>query len=136
MRVVLDTNILISAVFWRGSPYKVVLNALKSKYSLYLSHQILDEIEEKLRVKFKFPDDKIQEHIEILRAYGEIIRPIVKLNVIKADADDNKILECAVSCGADYIVSGDNHLLDLSEYKGIKIITAKEFLGLVGNSRE
>ena len=131
MIVVLDTNILISAIFWRGTPYKVVLNALKKKYSLYLSPKILNELEEKLRVKFKFPEDKIKNHIEILIEYGEIIEPTVNINIVKEDPDDNKVLECAVSCNADYIVSGDRHLLNLKGYKGIKILSAKKFLDLV-----
>ena len=131
MIVVLDTNILISSIFWRGNPYKVVLNALKKKYFLYLSDEILDELEEKLSLKFKFPEDKIKVHIEILREYGKVIEPTVEINVIKEDPEDNKVLECAVSCNADYIVSGDHHLLKLKEFKGIKIVTAKEFLDLV-----
>ncbi len=130
MKAVLDTNILISAVFWRGAPYNIVLNALKNKYSLCLSQEILTELEEKLSLKFKFPKDKIEEHIWILREYGQIIDPAIKIDIIKEDPDDNRILECAVSCNADYIVSGDRHLLKLKEFKGIKIVTAKDFLDL------
>ena len=130
MIVVLDTNILISSIFWRGSPYKVVLNAIRKKYYLYLSGEILDELEEKLSLKFKFPEDKIKDHIGILKEYGKIVEPTIKVDIIKEDPDDNKILECAVSCNADYIVSGDHHLLKLKEFKGIKIVTAKEFLDL------
>ena len=131
MIVVLDTNILISAIFWRGNPYKVALNALKKKYSLYLSNEILNELEEKLSLKFKFPEDKIKDHIGILREYGRIIEPSIKIDVIKDDPDDNRVLECAVSCNADYIVSGDKHLLKLKEFRGIKIVKAKEFLDLL-----
>lgn len=131
MIVVLDTNILISSIFWRGLPYEVILNALKGKYSLYLSTEILNELEEKLNLKFKFPEDKIKVHIEILREYGKIIEPTVKVDVIKEDPDDNRILECAVSCNADYIVSGDHHLLKLKQFKGIKIVTAKKFLEII-----
>lgn len=130
MIVVLDTNILISAVFWRGAPYKIVLNVLKKKYSLFLSSKILSELAEKLRIKFKFPEDKIKGHIEILMKYGEIIEPIVEVDAVKDDPTDNKVLECAVSCNADYIISGDQHLLKLKEFNGIKILTAKEFLNL------
>ena len=128
MIVVLDTNILISGILWRGSPYRVLLNALNKKYSLFLSPKILNEVEEKLRIKFKLQEDKIAEHIQILTEYGKIIEPNLSVDIIKDDPDDNKILECAVSCKADYIVSGDSHLLDLKEYKGIKILSAKDFL--------
>ncbi|MEK6984198.1 MAG: putative toxin-antitoxin system toxin component, PIN family [Nanoarchaeota archaeon] len=131
MIVVLDTNILISAIFWRGNPYKILQQGLKKNYSLYLSSAILNELEEKLRIKFGLPQDKIEEHIQILTEYGNIIKPIVKLNAVKDDPGDDKILECAISCKADYIVSGDNHLLELKEFRGIKIITAIQFLDLI-----
>ncbi len=131
MIVVLDTNILISSIFWRGLPYEVTLNALKKNYSLCLSTKILNELEEKLNLKFKFPEEKIKAHTGILREYGKIIEPTIKFDVVKQDPDDNMILECAVSCNADYIVSGDQHLLKLKEFRGIKIVTAKEFLEII-----
>lgn len=131
MKVVLDTNILISAIFWRGNPYKVLHAGLDQKYLLTLSTEILNELEEKLRLKFVIPEEIIEEHIEILTEYAEIIQPVVKFDVIKEDPDDNMILECAISCKADYIVSGDEHLLKLKKFKGTKIVTPKEFLDLV-----
>ena len=131
MIVVLDTNVLISAIFWRGAPYKIIVNALKKKYSLCLSTEILNELEEKLRLKFKFPENKIEDHIEIIKEYGIIIRPTVRTNAVKEDPDDNKVLECAVEGKADYIISGDNHLLKIKEFNGIKILTPKEFLDSV-----
>jgi predicted nucleic acid-binding protein len=63
-------------------------------------------------------------------SFTRVVNPGIKLNVIKsADPDDNKILVCAVACGANYVVSGDAHLLELKEYKGIKIITPKSCAG-------
>lgn len=75
MIVVLDTNILISPIFWRGLPYDVVSNGIKGKYTLYLSAQILNELEEKLRSKFQFPEEEIKKHIEILIHYAAMINP-------------------------------------------------------------
>lgn len=63
--------------------------------------------------------------------YAIVIQSDMKLFVVKKDPDGNKILECAVSSNSDYIVTGDKHLLDIKEYKGIKIVTAKQFLELV-----
>ncbi len=131
MNVVLDTNILISALFWRGTPYRVVLSALQGKYSLCLSRSILLELEEKLKLKFKFPQSKIKDLLTILSSYSIIVKPSKKLHVITEDPDDNKILECAIACKAKYIISGDRHLLHLKQYKGIRIISANEFLKLL-----
>src|SRR3989338_5372606 len=113
MRVVLDTNVLISAIFWRGSPYKVLLSALKKEYQFYLSSAILGELKEKLTAKFRYPEDKTKEFLSLLSEFGNIIEPAIKLSIIKDDPDDDRFLECAVSCKADFIVSGDNHLLKL-----------------------
>ena len=63
-----------------------------------------------------------------------IVKPTEKLNIVKDDPDDNKIIECAVEGSADYIISQDNHLLNLKEYKGIKIIKPEEFLSLISNN--
>ena len=62
--------------------------------------------------------------------YSQITEPKIKVNVIKEDPSDDKVLECALSCKAEFIISGNKHLLELGEYKGIKILTPKEFLEL------
>ena len=135
MIVVLDTNILISAVFWRGNPYNIVRYGLLGKYSLYISTDILNETEEKLRIKFGFPEDEIEEHISILIEYSYIVEPSEKINIIKDDPDDNAVLECAVASKAEYIVSGDRHLLKLKEFRGIKILKPKYFLTLINKEQ-
>ncbi len=131
MKVVLDTNILISAIFWRGNPYKVVRGGIKRDYVLCLSKPILAELKEKLTEKFDLPSEQIDEQINILIEYSEIVEINVEINAVKNDQDDNMILECAVSCNADYIISGDRHLLKMREYKGIKIISPAEFLEII-----
>ena len=65
---------------------------------------------------------------------SEIVEPSVKIDIIKDDPDDNKILECAIAGNVDCIVSNDKHLLKLKEFKGIKILTPKEFLSLMGKN--
>jgi len=126
--VVLDTNILISSVFWRGQPYQVVLAAIQKKFTLCLSPSILRECEEKLRNKFRFPEEKLKKFMGLLISASERIVPLLKIDAVKSDAKDNHIIECAVTARADYIVSGDHHLLDLKVYQGIQILSAKQFL--------
>jgi putative PIN family toxin of toxin-antitoxin system len=95
---------------------------------LFLSKEILDEVEEVIsRKKFGFTEQKISSALEAILSFCEI-NPGIKVDVIKSDPDDNKILEFAIACKASYIVSGDSHLLDLKEYVTIKIINPKTAL--------
>lgn len=127
MRIVIDTNVVISGVFFGGMPRKVLTAVVNESVSAYASKEIVDEyngiIQEMISRK--------QGHIDIsiltpLIQYMEIIEPETRVKVCR-DKDDNKFIECAVDAKALYIVSGDKDLLDIEEYKGIKVITAKEF---------
>ncbi|MBI3412744.1 MAG: putative toxin-antitoxin system toxin component, PIN family [Candidatus Aenigmarchaeota archaeon] len=126
-RIVVDTNIIISSIFWRGHPYEVVIGGLLRGYQLVTSAVILDETVDKLRNKFHFPEEGIQQLVDILLTHSHLIEPASKFDVVR-DKNDNKIIECAFDGKADYIVTGDLDLLSLKEFRGIKIITAKEFL--------
>lgn len=86
-RVVPDTNIIISAVFWSGKPYQVVVRGLKGEYQLVTSPEIIDEVVEKLRNKFSFPEDKIGEHVNILLTLYHVINPSAKLDVVRDKSD-------------------------------------------------
>ena len=125
-RVVPDTNIIISAIFWSGKPYKVISNGLKGEYQLVTSPEIIDEVLTKLRTKFQFPEDKIEEQAHILMSLFHMIIPTTNIDIVR-DKSDNKIIECAIDGKADFIVTGDPDLLSLKEYKGIRILTADEF---------
>ena len=132
LKFVLDTNVLVSALIsGRGNP-ALLLDKSAEKYTLFISKDILIEFEDVIsRDKFGFTDEEINTIIEAIISVSEAVNPEIKLNVIKSDPDDNKILECAVACRASHIVSGDRHLLDLKEYSGIKIITPKAALDLL-----
>ena len=127
IRVLPDTNILISSVFWRGNPYEVVRRGILGEYQPVISAEILDEVVDKLRNKFQFPEENIQEFIDILMTYCNIVYVTSKFDVVR-DKKDNKIIECAFDGKVDYIVTGDPDLLVLENFRGIKIIKAKEFL--------
>lgn len=101
IRVVPDTNIIISSIFWRGPPYEIIRKGLNEKYQLVVSAEILGEVVDKLRNKFQFPEEKIQELIDILMTYCHIIQPSSKFDVVR-DNTDNKIIECAFDGNADY----------------------------------
>jgi len=132
LKLVLDTNVLVSALISTSGNPALLLDKAGESYTLFISKDILKEFEAVIsRDKFDFTDEEINTIIEAVVSFSEVVNPAIKLDVIKSDPDDNKILECAVACDASYIVSGDRHLLELKEYSGIKIITPKVALELL-----
>jgi uncharacterized protein len=127
-RVVLDTNVYISALLFGGLPGSVLDLAFLRAFTLILSAALLDELDEKLQAKFEMT----MEDAAFLRARLETVAEIVEqeevLDVIAEDPDDNRVLECAVKGRADLIVSGDRHLLKLGSYQGIAIVTVRQFM--------
>jgi putative PIN family toxin of toxin-antitoxin system len=127
-RVVADTNIYISAVMFGGLPGSVLDLGLLRAFTLVTSPPLLDELEDKLRVKFGVSAGDAAAIRAKLENAADVVEPHLMLDVVKDDPDDNRVLECAVVGGADYIVSGDRHLLQLKAYVGIPILTARQFL--------
>ncbi len=131
-KVVLDTNVLISSILIdKGNPYKIVNLAIEQKIQNHTSIYILKELENKLRNKFKESEEEIAKQISLVKIYSEVVEPKEKIKVIKDDPKDDMVLECGVASNADYIISGDNHLLKLKEYRGIRILTPAEFLEII-----
>ena len=128
IRAVLDTNIFISAFFWRGAPHKLIRYGLGGKFIIITSLAILDEVYAILKEKFVVPEQQINSLIKILSLNSEIVYPTMRLLFIKDDPTDNKIIECAIEGAAEYIVSGDRHLLSVKKYKYIEIVSPDKFL--------
>jgi len=133
-RVVLDTNVYISALLFGGLPGSVLDLAILRAFTLILSPALLDELDEKLRAKFEMTMEDTAFLRARLETVGEIVEPGEVLKVIVDDPDDNRVLECAVKGKADLIVSGDRHLLKLGMYRGIKIVTVRQFMESVEGS--
>jgi putative PIN family toxin of toxin-antitoxin system len=133
MNVVLDTNTVISGLFWKGAPRQILDLARSGSITLFTSPELLAELADVLGRK-KFSQRMIQAQVtvdELVFGYAALartIRPAKIKPVIQADPDDNKVLACAIAAKATLIVSGDSHLLDLKEYKFIKIIPVSELL--------
>ena len=130
-RVVFDTNILFSAVGWLGNPHQCVQAARHGKCLSLTCEPILAELTEKLQLKRGLEAGQAAEAAEEIRAFSKVIAVPGALKVIAADPDDDAILECAVVGQAQYLVSGDRHLLALGSYQGIQIVKAAEFLKLI-----
>ncbi|MBC8389424.1 MAG: putative toxin-antitoxin system toxin component, PIN family [Actinobacteria bacterium] len=131
MKVVIDTNIFISSFFnKKGNPRKIINLWKEEKIQLCISSEILEEY---LGVLSRFGlagEPELKELLDLFKRQVNILyKPItIKIALVKNDPDDNKFIECAVTNKADYIISGDNHLLSLREYENIKILSPKEFL--------
>ncbi|HIH39457.1 TPA: putative toxin-antitoxin system toxin component, PIN family [Candidatus Woesearchaeota archaeon] len=132
MRVVLDTNILVSAAICDGSQAEIIRKAHDGVIKLVISSEIINELSKVLsRPKFKFSREQIESYVSHLVEAAEIVEPDIELNIIKEDPSDDRILECAVFGDVDYIVSGDSHILNLKEIKNIPIITSRKFLEVI-----
>ena len=127
-KIVIDTNIYISAIFWGGKPRAIVDLGRSGQVLIFTSSEIEEEIEKKLRTKFGLSDE---ETAQILLDFSTFTVPVTvsrRVSVIDDDPDDDKFIECAVASRAGFIVSGDKHLLALEEYEGIKMMKAADFL--------
>jgi len=131
IKVVIDTNIYISAIFWGGKPRKIIDLGRDGKVLILTSSDITKEIAEKLQTRFKLDKEEVRQILLDLSSFTIPIHVTRQIQAVYDDPDDDKFIECAVSGNADYIVSGDRHLLQLKEYSDIKILKASEFLGLV-----
>ena len=131
-RIILDTNILISALGWKGNPRIIFERVIAGEFELILSYKQLNEL---LRVldypKFKFTDEQKDRFLSILLEVATLVKTKSDVDAIKEDPSDNIMLEPANEMKIDYIISGNDHLLKLKEFKGAKIVTAKEFLDIV-----
>jgi putative PIN family toxin of toxin-antitoxin system len=128
IRVVVDTNVYISALMFGGPPGDLLDLAFAGGFLLVISPALLDELDEKLRIKFEVSAadaDLIRSRLE---AAAEIVSTTPTLSVVKNDPDDDRVLECAVVGRADMIVSGDRHLLKLGAFEGTPIATVRQFM--------
>ena len=128
-RIVLDTNVLISALLFGGKPRRVLDLVISGSADCTLSTVILDELKDVLqRPKFGFSANVCFHIIEELHGACDIISPSVSVDIIRSDPDDNRILECAAEAHAHFIVSGDPHLLDLGKFEKIRILSPADYL--------
>jgi len=132
LEAVLDTNVLISGVLWRGTPFKILKWAEEKRLVIYSSLDILSEVDRVLNYpKFQKYVDRERAMPESLFAKITSLCTIVSIDrVVEGagpDPDDDKFLSCALSANVHSLVSGDKHLVDLKMYRSIRILTAREF---------
>ena len=127
MKIVIDTNVVISATFFGGIPRKVIDLVIKKNVEAYTNEEILTEYEETaidMTVKKKGHIDQniFDQFIERIK----IVDAVAEVDVCR-DPDDNKFIACAIDAQAIFVVSGDKDLLSVEHYDAIEIVTAKDF---------
>ena len=128
MKVVFDTNILVSALVFPGGRGEIALQRIvEERDQLVVSQPIIDELLGILSRKFSRDAEELAHVAVLLSELGVLVKPRQRLRVV-ADEPDNRILECAVAGHADAIVTGDKALLDLDEHDGIRIISLRAYL--------
>lgn len=128
-KLVLDTNIYISAIHFGGLPLRLINLAPDEKISLFISRNIITEILGVLRQKFSYSPTQLDQIETLILDTCYLVAPQTRVSTIKADLADNRILECALEAKADFIVSGDKkHLLKLKKFHSIPIVTPAELL--------
>lgn len=128
LKIVIDTNIMISGLGWKGTPYKILDLIKFEKIRLCVSEEIISEYLEVAARGF-LPAEAISILSSILQENKfELVEPKQRFTVIKEDPDDNIFLDCGVKAKVKYIVSGDKHLLNLEKFKKIEILSSNIFL--------
>jgi putative PIN family toxin of toxin-antitoxin system len=137
MRVVLDANIYFSALISdKGNPAAIINSWLSGEFDILISQPILDELlrvtsYERIQNKYRKVKETRLEFAELIAKQGTWIEPVKTLSAVTRDKSDNVYLECAVEGEAQYIVSGDEHLLELGEYQGIIVLSPASFVILL-----
>lgn len=133
MRVIFDTNVFVSGIFWQGNFCSQLIDKwINKRFELVISKEILDELIKTLKsFKIQMPDEMIVEWTNIILRNSIIVEPKIRLDVIKEDADDNKFLEAGVTGDVNFIISQDKHLLNLKKYEGIEIISPEEAVRVI-----
>ena len=134
-KVVLDTNIVVSAAICEdGNPAKIFEMLLLEEITNHTTEQIIDEIKKVMarpKITKRLSMVEVGFIVSNFERFSQKIKTKEVINEVKDDPDDNKFIECAVAASADYIITGDEHLLKIEEFRGIRIVSCTEFLEIV-----
>lgn len=131
IRVVLDTNVLVSGIMYSGNERKVLDLGVLGMISVYLSPHILNELAGVLSRKFNRGEPQITEDIETICRWVAVVEPTETVSLISRNPADDRILECCLEANAHYLITGDRRdLLPLGSFRGVSIVNAIEFLSI------
>ena len=132
-RITVDTNVLVSATFWKGASHRIMELVEDKEISLVLSPAIIEEYAEvleyeEIQEKIKKKNLEMRMTVQKIVAMSIIVEPTEKIKVVVDDPDDDMVIECAIEGNVDYIISQDKHLLKLGKFRNIPIYTPVDFL--------
>ena len=130
-KVVLDTNVLISALVYGGKPEQVYNFIFDKRIRAVISPILAAELADTLIKKFTFDQVRVKQLEKIMKKHFTLVYPKITLRAVLGDEDDNRVLEAAVEGQCQFIISGDRDLLDLATFKRIRILTPTQFLNLI-----
>lgn len=134
MRVLLDTNVILSGLNHSGNEQRVLQLGYQLGFELVISEYLLEEVLRGLLWKFDWSSVRATNALEELRRAASIVEPSRSVDIIPDDHPDNRVLACAVHASADFLVTGDRkHLLPIHEFQGVRILRAPEFLDLLSS---
>jgi putative PIN family toxin of toxin-antitoxin system len=133
LRAVFDTNVYFSAFYFpKGVPFRIWQQAARRQFTLLVSPAIMRELAEVLRLDLGWQEAEIITQLKLISRVADIVVPKIRLEIVKADPDDDRILECALEGQADLIVSSDRHLTRLKSFRGIGIVRPIDFQRTLG----
>ncbi len=131
-RVVLDTNVLVSGFGCKGPSNTILQKCIDSEFELIISYKQLEELKRVLDYpRLKFTEEQKAKFLDIITQIAILVETYEELDIIKDDPDDNVILESATEGKAIFLISGDPHLLEIKEFRGVKIFKPREFLDIL-----
>jgi putative PIN family toxin of toxin-antitoxin system len=129
MRVIIDTNVFASGVFWKGPPFQILQAWQQGDIRLIVSRPILEEYRRiLLHLSEHRPGVKIDRVLELVDMHAEIVEPVYFTRPVCSDPDDDKFLGAALSANIDFVVTGDKALLAQDGFRGVKVVTPRKFL--------
>ncbi|MBI3617427.1 MAG: putative toxin-antitoxin system toxin component, PIN family [Candidatus Omnitrophica bacterium] len=130
MRIILDTNVLASGLFFPGIPLKILKSINQGKYRIIASQEIVDEYKRTIdKLANRFPNViNANTQLELIILSSDICQPQKLIEPVCADPDDDKFISCAIASKTKIVISGDKHLLDVSGYKDIEVLTPRQFV--------
>ena len=133
MKVVIDTNVFVSGIFWKGPPHRIMKAWQQDKFKLVISPSIFQEYRRILNdLSQKYPNPTIEPILDLVGLHAEMVNPVRFVKPVCTDPNDDQFLEAAITAKARYIVSGDKALLAVGSLKGSAVIRPAEFLKLIG----
>jgi putative PIN family toxin of toxin-antitoxin system len=132
IKAVLDTNVVISGIFWKGPPFEILEAWQNHRFLLVISPPILDEyrrVLDEMTKQRRIP--VLSSILEIIELHSEMVTPVRFPKSVCSDPDDDKFLEAALAARSDYVVTGDAALLKIKDHQGIQIVRPRQFLALM-----